>query len=84
MAYSAINLHNISGHENTTLGRTWWYAEAETVANMAASGYFNSATKLLTKGDIIFLRGSNGTGIAQVSSATGAATVTVAALTALA
>ena len=83
MAYSQANLHKVSDHANSTLVDTWLYQEDATVAAMAASGYFNSATKKLKRYDLIVLGGNNGTGLAQVTSATGAATVTVGALAAL-
>lgn len=84
MAYADGTLTKVSGHANSTLGGFWEYKEAATVAAIAASGYFNSATNILKQYDIILIRGSNGTGIAQVTSATAAATVTVGALSALA
>lgn len=84
MAYADGQLTNVSVHENSNLGRTWQYTEDATVAAIAASGYFNDATGLLRKGDIIDIRGNNGTALAQVTSTTGAATVTVGAFTALA
>lgn len=83
MAYAQINLTRASTHSNVTIGQTWEYKEDATVATIAASGYLNSATKLLSKGDVIIIRGNNGTALAQVTSATGAATVTVGAFTAL-
>lgn len=83
MAYSDGTLVNISVHENGNFVRQFIYKENATVAAIAASGYFNSATNLLAKGDIIVIQGSNGTALAQVTSATGAATVTVGAFTAL-
>lgn len=83
MPFSAGTLNKVTGHANYTLGNVWEYKEAATVAAIAASGYFNSATSLLQQYDVIWIRGSNGTGVAQVTSATGAATVTVGALSAL-
>lgn len=83
MAYADGTLTKVTGHANSLLGNVWEYKEDATVAAIAASGYFNDATELLQKGDLMILRGSNGTGFAQVTSATGAATVTVGATTAL-
>lgn len=84
MAYADGTLVNVSVHENTTLGRTWQYTNGDdNVATIAASGFFNTITKSLSKGDVIDIRGANGTALAQVTSATGAATVTVGAFTAL-
>lgn len=83
MAYAQSGLIKISGHANSLFGDHWQYKEAATVATIAASGYFNDATTILKKGDIIAIHGSNGTALAQVTSATGAATVTVGAFTAL-
>jgi len=83
MAYADGKLLNVSVHENGNYVRQWIYKENATVAAIAASGYFNSATGKLAKGDIIIIQGNNGTGMAQVTSATAAATVTVGAFTAL-
>ena len=83
MAYSATNLSKVSGHANSALGGFWEYKEAVTVATIAASGYLNGATNILKQYDVIVIRGSNGSALAQVTSATGAATVTVGAFTAL-
>jgi hypothetical protein len=59
----------------------FFYSDGDAIATIAASGYFNSATENLKKGDIILCVGTNaGTptvDILVVSSATGAATVTV-------
>ncbi|MGE0190313.1 MAG: hypothetical protein AB7G80_09525 [Dongiaceae bacterium] len=56
------------------------YVTNDTLATVAASGYFNSVTNLLTKGDVIFVSGDiDGTPAINayvVNSATGAATVT--------
>lgn len=84
MAYDVLNLSKVSGHANYALGGFWEYKEDATVAVIAASGYFNNATNLLQKGDVIVIRGNNGTAFVQVTSATGAATVTVGVFTALA
>jgi hypothetical protein len=84
MAYSESGLTKVSGHANSGLGGFWEYKEDAAVAAIAASGYFNNATKILQKGDAILIRGNNGTGWAQVTSDTGAGTVTVGAFTALA
>lgn len=58
------------------------YCTADTVAAVIASGYFNGATKILRKGDIIeaacVLDGTPTTCKVIVTSATGAATVTTA------
>jgi hypothetical protein len=62
--------------------RTHHYSSADANTTIAASGYFNSATKFLQKGDVLFVTGSIGgtpdKGTYVVTSATGAATVTVA------
>ena len=80
MAFAAGTLSKVTGHANYTLGNFWEYKEAEILANIVASGYFNSATNLLQNGDVILVRGSDTTGLRRVSSATAAATVTVATL----
>lgn len=83
MAYEAINLHRAVTHQNNLIGSTWEYQENVTVATMAASAYLNGAAGTLKKFDVIILRGSNGTALAQVTSNTGATPVTVGAFTAL-
>lgn len=66
-------------------GRTiskYFYATGDALATVAASGYFNLATKRLGKGDVIevaaVLDGTPAMATYIVTSATGAATVTVA------
>lgn len=57
-------------------------ATTDSLATVMASGYFNAGTKRLRKGDIIHVMASQGGTVEhatlQVSSATGAATVTTA------
>ena len=59
----------------------FFYTDGDAIAAIAGSGYFNSATDELKENDVIICVGSNGgtqtVGICVVSSATGAATVTV-------
>jgi hypothetical protein len=83
MAFADGTLTKVSGHANSLLGGFWEYKENATVATIAASGYFNAATKTLQQYDVLVIRGSNGTALAQVTSATGATTVTVGAFTGL-
>jgi hypothetical protein len=84
MAYVDGTLINVSGHENDLLGRTWQYRNAvDNVAVIAASAFLNPAAALFRQGDVIDIRGANGTAIARISSVTGATPVTVAAFTAL-
>lgn len=63
-----------------SVARVWHLKTNDTLATVAASGYFNAATALLAKGDMIYVSGDvDGTpGINGyvVNSATGAATVT--------
>lgn len=70
----ALSAGNTKGH--------WLYASADTLATIAASGYFNDATARLKKGDRIdvlaALGGTPVTASLIVTSATGAATVTTA------
>ena len=57
-----------------------FYSTADAIADVVASGYFNSATDDLKQNDIILVVGSTGgtrtVDMLVVSSATGAATVT--------
>lgn len=61
----------------------YFYATGDTVANLLAANYFNGATKMLNKGDVILaacvLGGTPTTTHLVVTSAKGAAVVTVAA-----
>jgi hypothetical protein len=85
MAYDADNLACIGnggaiGSGQGSVARIWHYKTNDTLAQAVAADYFNSATSLLAKGDMIFVSGDiDGTvGIngLVVSSATGAASVT--------
>lgn len=62
--------------------KVWAYHTADDLATTVASGYFNTVTARLTKADIILaVVATGGTPILRplvVTSATGAATVTVA------
>ena len=59
----------------------FFYTDGDAIAAIAGSGYFNSATDELKENDVIICVGSNGgtqtVDICVISSATGAATVTV-------
>jgi len=59
----------------------FFYTDGDAISVIAGSGYFNSATNELKENDVIICVGSNGgtqtVDICVVSSATGAATVTV-------
>lgn len=61
------------------------YATADTVTQCLASGYFNNATKQLSKGDLIIISAVQGgtptCSLCVVTSADKAATVTTAAAT---
>lgn len=76
MAFNSANMKRINvGDESMYV-----YKSADAIAATAASGYFNSYTSSLKKGDaIIIIDSSTPTiDVCVVSSATGAATVTVA------
>jgi hypothetical protein len=82
MAYDAKKLSRQGGipYAAGDSKSIYGYASADTLAAIAASGYFNSATKRLRKGDLIHVTASLG-GTPEhttlvVTSATGAATVT--------
>lgn len=59
----------------------FFYSDGDAINDIIASGYFNSAYNQFKKGDIILCVGTNGgtptVDILVISSATGAATVTV-------
>jgi hypothetical protein len=85
MAYNAKQLarQGGAGFASGNVKSHWIYASADTLAAIAASGYFNSATNRLNHGDIIeVIAGVGGTlesGRLQVTSAKAAATVTTRA-----
>lgn len=82
MAYNAKQLarQGGAGYAAGNVKSKWMYASADTLAAIAASGYFNDATKRLNQGDLIdVIAGVGGTletGVLIVTSAKGAATVT--------
>ena len=83
MAYATSNpLKKISqaGDSNSI----WFYTDGDAKATVVASGYFNASSELLSQGDVILCSiGIGGTpemDVLTVTSATGAATVTTAAL----
>ena len=77
MAYSASNLRKVAGGAMSV----FLYDSADAIGTIAGSGYFNSATNELKQNDVIIAVGSTGgtrtVDLLVVSSATGAATVTV-------
>jgi hypothetical protein len=64
--------------------QVWSYVTNDLAATVTGSGYFNGATSLLAKGDIIHVAfdidGTPGTNVLVVTSATAAATVTTTGL----
>lgn len=80
MAYETSNPIKKIGQAGDS-NSLWFYTDDDAIAAIAASGYFNSATNELKENDIILCVGSNGgtqtVDILVVSSASGAATVTV-------
>lgn len=84
MAYALLNLRSFgigAPLASTSQAPTLWhYHSNDTLAAISTSGYFNSATTLLKKGDIIFVSGDiDGTplnAMLMIDSATAAATVT--------
>ena len=77
MAYSASNLRKVAGGAMSV----FLYDSADAIGTIVASGYFNSATNELKQNDVIIAVGSTGgtrtVDLLVVSSATGAAQVTV-------
>lgn len=66
MAYSVDNIAALSVSNNNT-GGFFTYKEAETLANMRASGYFDSAVDAgLATGDVVILLGSDGFGMSSI------------------
>ena len=62
----------------------WFYTDGDAKATVVASGYFNSAYKELSKGDVILcsigVGGTHEMDVITVTSETGATTVTTIAL----
>ena len=77
MAYTATSLFKVGG-ANPGL---WIYKTADAHGTVATSGYFNDATNELKEHDVIIVVGATGgsetVDVMVVTSATGAATVTV-------
>lgn len=77
MAYSASNLRKIAGGAMSV----FLYDSADAIGTIVGANYFNSATNELKQNDVIIAVGSTGgtrtVDLLVVSSATGAATVTV-------
>ena len=83
MAYETSNpIRKISqaGAGNSS----WFYTDGDAKAAVVASGYFNSAYKELSKGDVILcsigVGGTHEMDVITVTSETGATTVTTVAL----
>jgi hypothetical protein len=57
MAYSARNLSVLSYANGFTL---WHYTTTDTASTVATTGYFNDASDLLRKGDMIITNTSTG------------------------
>ena len=77
MAYSRTNLSGNLGAGSGSIGLFTYQDTASTKAQIATSGYFNDATDVLKLNDVIIAGGSDGSVVLAVTSATGAATVTV-------
>ena len=77
MAYSASNLRKVAGGAMSV----FLYDSADAIGTIVGANYFNSATNELKQNDVIIAVGSTGgtrtVDLLVVSSATGAATVTV-------
>ena len=76
MAFTRKNLSNVGGGGNNA-PIMFTYTSPDAKAATIASGYFNTATGILSKGDMIFCYCTDGAVVASVSSTSGAATVTV-------
>lgn len=78
MAYAAAGLNTV----NAPPGKPGLhlYKSTDSLGTIAASGYFNAATTILRNDDLIIINDDDETGVGaailQVTSATGAATVT--------
>lgn len=80
MPFTASTLYKLAGAEPGL----WLYHNADAVATVVASGYFNTVTDNLKLNDVILCVGSTGgtrtIDVLTVTSASGAATVTTTAL----
>ena len=67
MAFSAGTLQRVDT-ANSDGGTLWMYKEAETLANVRASGYFNNAVDYgMAAGDVVMLFCSDGFGFSQIA-----------------
>ena len=64
MAFQNKNLSVIAYANGFTL---WHYSANETLATIAANGYFNSVKTLMNIGDIIIINGCDSTAIKQIN-----------------
>jgi len=77
MAFDKTNFIFSSELSNVAPRLHSYASSADAVATIKASGYFNTITDNLIKYDVIFIQGSDANLMVEISSATGAATVTV-------
>jgi Ni,Fe-hydrogenase I cytochrome b subunit len=68
MAFQNKNLSVIAYANGFTL---WHYAAAETLATIAATGYFNSVRTLMNIGDIVIVNASDSTSIKKINMTSG-------------
>lgn len=81
MAFDSSSFGKVDNSFNTGVIQLFAYnTAADAIATVIASGYFNSITNNLRQDDIIFVEASDADNIVKVTSATGAATVTVASI----
>ena len=76
MAFNRAYFSTTSLGQGSGAAKLCMFRGANTKAEIAASGYFNSVTDQLALGDFILAAGSDGSVVLAVTSATGAATVT--------
>jgi len=81
MAFNNLYMAKLdTGLALSSVGAFQYRSDAETIANITASAYFNNFALKLKKNMVILIAGSNGCDFYRVTSADYATPVTVAAL----
>lgn len=76
MAFSRSNFSKWSSGESIINNLFAYSSSADSVATIKGSGYFNDVTDVIRQNDVIFVVGSDDKVMLEVTSATGASTVT--------
>ena len=78
MAFDKLNMTLMGASLTSRDIPTYWAyrSDSDTTSNMKVSGYFNQFVRQLSKNDLIYIRGSDGAGVINISSEDGVSPVT--------